>query len=400
LEETAMKNLAYPGEEVLQLALRPCLVVTEAGPVCEKCGAEIQSRDSLICQRCGWYASIHSYIEIDHAWEGIEYADSTEKGKEASHERFALPAWAWVLVACVLGVVAESFVARLVTPAESTMRTVWSVSQLIVGAIVFAVGHFIAHILLSRDDSEVGLVDLLLKPFRPWIALYSRLPDHLLVCHFGAVGLAAILGATLVIGGIPYERLLDWGFKKPVKESLIGAIAAQAREQEGGSDTLEESVQDFAGQQDLTEGGAGSEKKEKTESPAAQPLTPLERRQEDCLIVGYRANAEGLAYLVYLAGESGGQLHYVGQTTPRLPLDELRQFSRQLADIQTVSPFVTIATDEKAVWVEPKLTCRVSYSKRGKKGGLHDIHMESLLGAVSLPSLPGLGASQKLMRGD
>lgn len=395
-----MKNLAYPGEEESQLKLRPCLVVTEAGPVCEKCGAEIQSRDSLICQRCGWYASINSYVEIDHALEGTEQAESTKEGTETCDGQFALPAWALVLLALVLCVVAESVVARLFTPPESMMRTIWSVSQLIVGAIVFAVGHFIAHILLSRDDSEVGLVDLLVKPFRPWIVLYSRLPEHQFVCHIGTVGLAAVLGATLVIGGIPYDRLLDWGFKKPVKQSLVGAIAAQVREQDGSSDSLEESVQDFAGEQDLTEGGVSGGKKGRTRSPKAQPLTPLERRQEDCLIFGYRANDEGLAYLVYLAGESGGQLHYVGQTTPRVPLDELRRFSRQLAGIQTGSPFVVMAPDEKAVWVQPKLTCRVSYSKRGKQGGLHDIQMESLLGAVSLPSLPGLGASQELMRGE
>lgn len=395
-----MKNLAIPTKEELQLALRPCLVVTEAGPVCEKCGADIQSRESLICQRCGWYASINSYVEIDHALEGIELANSAANKKVASKERFALPAWAWVLLACVLSVIAESVLARLSTPPESLVRTIWSVSQLIVGAVALAVSHFIAHILLSRDDSEVGLVDLLVKPFRPWITLCSRLPDHQFVCHLGAVGLTAVLGATLVIGGIPYERLLDWGFKKPVKQSLVGAIAAQVRGKEGRSDSLEESVQAFAGEQDLTEGGDGGGKKSKTQSPKAQPLTPLERRQEDCLVVGYRANDEGLAYLVYLAGESSGQLRYVGQTTLRLPLDELRRFSRQLAGIHAGNPFVKMAPDEKAVWVEPKLACRVSYTKRGQKGGLLDIQLESLLGAVSLPSMPGLGASQELMRGE
>src|SRR3990172_7207772 len=38
-------------------------------PQCEKCGAPLSVKDTLACRRCGWYASIGAFIEIDKCWE-------------------------------------------------------------------------------------------------------------------------------------------------------------------------------------------------------------------------------------------------------------------------------------------------------------------------------------------
>ena len=36
--------------------------------------------------------------------------------------------------------------------------------------------------------------------------------------------------SLVVIGGIPYERLWDWGFKEPPKQNLMGAVMDRAKQ--------------------------------------------------------------------------------------------------------------------------------------------------------------------------
>ena len=52
-----------------------------------------------------------------------------------------MPRWGWVIIASVLVVVVESVVARFVTPAGSSLRTTWSLSQLAIGVIAVVGCH-------------------------------------------------------------------------------------------------------------------------------------------------------------------------------------------------------------------------------------------------------------------
>jgi ATP-dependent DNA ligase len=94
-----------------------------------------------------------------------------------------------------------------------------------------------------------------------------------------------------------------------------------------------------------------------------------------------------LAYLLVLAGENLGRLQHVGQVTPQLPLDQLRALSQQLAALQTHEPFLPMQM-ENIVWVKPVVACRVSYARKGKKGGLYETKLESLLGDLADPLAP------------
>jgi hypothetical protein len=44
-------------------------------------------------------------------------------------------------------------------------------------------------------------------------------------------------------------------------------------------------------------------------------------------------------------------------------------------------------------WVKPKFTCRVSYARKGKKGGLYDVKLESFLGDIGGVSTPPADAA-------
>lgn len=107
------------------------------GPCCDKCGAALTAKDSLVCQKCGWYASIGSYVEIDKSWEVASNPDLASEEDQPTAPPTRLPTWAWILMGCVVGVIVESVAARLLTADGSAVRTFWSLSQLLVGAVAW-----------------------------------------------------------------------------------------------------------------------------------------------------------------------------------------------------------------------------------------------------------------------
>ena len=116
------------------------------GARCEKCDARLVSDVVSICRHCGWYASLGSYVEIDPEWErNSETEPAAAATPRPTHLQVwlgLLPRWSWVIIASVLFVATESIVARLVTPADSSIRTMWSLSQLAIGVLI--VGRLLA----------------------------------------------------------------------------------------------------------------------------------------------------------------------------------------------------------------------------------------------------------------
>ena len=158
--------------------------------------------------------------------------------------------------------------------------------------------HIFNFLVLAADDADIGLLDLLLKPVKLWIRAVQDLPTRLWVTDTAACGVTAVLMSVLVIGGIPYERLWDWGFKEPPKQDLMGAVMNQVKKLDRGkgSEDLEKSVKDFAGDKDFD-----AMQKTKVEPP--KPRTNV-----DCVIVGYLLDRDGLASTLLLGTANRGQL--------------------------------------------------------------------------------------------
>jgi hypothetical protein len=112
--------------------------------------------------------------------------------------------------------------------------------------VVTAVGcHFFNFMLMAADDAGIGLLDLFLKPLRLWTRTCQQLPKRLWFFNALVCGLTAAAMSPLVIGGIPYERFWDWGFKEPPKQNLMGAVVDRMKqlESKNGSDNLEDAIQ-------------------------------------------------------------------------------------------------------------------------------------------------------------
>jgi hypothetical protein len=227
--------------------------------------------------------------------------------------------------------------------------------------------HIFNFVVLAAEDADFGVLDLLLKPLKLWIRAAHYLPKRLWVANSAACGLAAVVMSLVVIGGIPYERLWDWVIKAPPKQTLMGAVMDRMKEIDSreGADDLEEAVGDFAGSQDLAS----------RQPPQPQPEKP--REKADCVILGFVLDREGRLESLLLGTAHSGELIYTGRVTPELSDDERAALLQSLMALRSRQPFIPI--EAEAIWVEPKITCRVSFGQRQKGGRLRDVKWESLL---------------------
>ncbi len=348
------------------------------GPQCAKCNAPIKSDVVAICRSCGWYASLGTFVELDPDWESDPDANEVvTDAPQLSHLGVwlnLLPRWSWVIIATMLAVIVESVLARLVTPAGSSLRTAWSLAQLAIGVLAVAGCHVFNFLVVAAADADFGVLDLFLKPFKLWTRAVRNLPARLWVANTAASGLTAFVMSLVVIGGIPYERLWDWGFEAPPKQNLMGAVMDRVKELDSrnGADDLEEAVGDFAGSQNVEPGA---------DLPKPTPEKP--RGKVDCVILGYKVDRDGRLATLLLGTAHRGELMYAGSVTPNLPDDELAKLLQRLAAIKRPQAFIAIQAD--ATWVQPNLTCRVSFGERQKGGRLRDLQWDKLLGSVNLP---------------
>jgi hypothetical protein len=247
------------------------------------------------------------------------------------------------------------------------MRTAWSLSQLAVGVIAAMICHVFNFLVLAADDADFGVLDLLLKPLKLWVRAVHNLPTRLWVANTAACGLAAAVLSLVVIGGIPYERLWDWGIEAPPKQELMGAVMDRVKELDSrnGADNLEDAIGDFAGEN----GDLGDD------LPKPQPEKP--REKADCVILGYLVDREGRLDSVLLGTAHRGHLIYTGRVKPELSDEDLAALMQLLKASRRRDPFIPI--EAEGMWVEPKVTCRVSFGERQRDGRLRDIKWHSLL---------------------
>jgi hypothetical protein len=350
-----------------------------SGLRCANCGAPSQAASVTVCPSCGWYERLGRCVEVDPDWEVMQEADAAIGGEGAAPQLShlgvwmnLLPAWAWIILASAAAVVVESVVAVVVTPAEiGGWRTKWSLIQLTVGSLVFIGCHFLNYLLHILEDSEVGLMDVLLRPLRLWMRTCHQLPARLWLVDSAVCGFTAAMMSILVIGALPYDRLWDWGFKAPVKHNLMGAVMDRAKKLEGrGSDNLEDAISDFAGK-------AGVE--DVNDMPKAKPAAP--RLKADCVILGYQLDRDGRLEYLILGTSHLKKLVYAGKVNPEIGDEERSKLLTQLSAIQVRDPFIRLASDT-AKWVQPKYACRVTYTERMKGGQLRDIKWDTLLGSI------------------
>lgn len=353
-------------------------VSVSSGPKCTKCQAYLATEQTPVCPNCGWYESLGMHVEVSKEWESAAQAQGTPHAAPNHLEVWMnlIPVWGWVMIGSAIAVLGGSAAVGFVVVADNPdLRTLWGVSQLLGGIVLTIVMHLTVFLMIATADADVGLLDIVVKPLQAWIKVFNELPKRLIFANLANMGLCASLGAATLIGGIPYENLLDWGFEPPPKKSLIGAVAERASQLPGKEQSLEDAVKDFAGDAaGNAEEGDGSDK--------GAGKASAERLSIDCLIIGLKLDKEGNLRSLVLATEAKGKLTYAGVVSPHLSDRELSELAKQLQNAKSSRPFVR--TNIEAIWLQPRSTCRVTYSKQEENGVLREIEWDKLLGTISL----------------
>jgi hypothetical protein len=346
------------------------------GLSCEKCSAPMKSGTVSICRHCGWYGSLGQFVEVDRDWEACcgDDVKPTAPQVAPSHAQVwlnLLPRWAWIMIASSAAVVVESIVVRLATPEDSAFRTNWSLTQLVVGFIAFISAHFLNFLFAIADDADTGAIDFLLRPLKLWMKSFRNLPSRLWVANTASTGYVAAVMSIVVIGGLPYDRLWDWGFKQPPQQNLLSAVMKQAQQIEGSGDKdMEEAMKDFAGQAGADGLGANDKK----------PTPAKPRRKADCVILGYRVGAGGKLQSLVLGTSYQNKLVFACSVAPKFSEEESAGLLQMLADSQSSQAYISKVSD--AQWVVPKFSCRVSYESQNEHGRLVNAKWVEYLGQI------------------
>ncbi len=260
-----------------------------------------------------------------------------------------IPAWAWVVGAGVVGLVCWSIFARVTTPVNTGMRGKIALVQLFLGFCIFLGGHIWAFLYAIMKSADFGPIDVITKPFALWGPSNRILPKSAPRLAMAIWGLAAILLAVGVIGGINYNAMFeDWGFEEQAPPNLVQEILKKAKDNEGeGADSLEDAINDFAGE-------------DETEEEVEEELV-----QFDCLVVGYTGeSAENFNGLV-LAALVKGRLRYVGTVFEGIPDEQRADLANHMKTLKRKRPFVKTKVD--AQWLEPVIMCRITSVGLNKK---------------------------------
>ncbi|MEO0530048.1 MAG: hypothetical protein AAF266_05640 [Planctomycetota bacterium] len=378
------ENAVADGIDTLDVT-QVAVAEVDAGPACEKCGL---ATDAAACPQCGWYPSLGIHVEIDESFERVMNTVPSEPQAEETAAptvpewqkhlqvwQGAIPGWAWLMIGTTVAIIGAAIAARVVTIPTPMLQTYIGVGGLIAGLAIAAITHLTGFVLCSFDDADFGVFDVITKPVKTWKALLSQLPTRLWLANSLNVGITTALAAAVIVGGIPYEKLLDWGFKAKAKQSLVAMIAEKAGEGPGnGSDNLEDAMGDFAGKgaDGLTGGG------KVPTPPAAKPRQPLE-----CLIIGYQVSNDGKIRALLLAAESYGKLKYVGKVKPNFDAETNKLMKQRLSDNRSTRPFVKCP--ESGLWVRPRFPCKATHRgwERGKRP--EDLEWGELLEEIKMP---------------
>ncbi len=389
-DRPAPESDAVPQATLEELPIQPSASTdsahpAESGPICEKCGLP---NAATACRRCGWYPVLGIHVEIDDAYEAallpltLPAATGAAQAAAAKPDwrkhlavwRGLVPWWAWLVIGTTLGCLGAGVAAQIATLGNPAVQTWCGVAGLVGGLVIAAAAHVVAFILCSFEDANFGVADIIVKPLKSWKQIASGLPENIALANSANFGVSLALTAALVVGGIPYERLLDWGFTARPKQSLVGAIASAASEGKAeGADSLEGAVNDFAGEAGVDGlNGAGAPSEE------VKPREKLE-----CLIIGYHAGKSGGVQALLLATDVAGKLAFVGQVQPELEtteaIDLLKKFD------QNVSTRPLVKTSLTATWLRPRFTCRVTYSDWPKGQRPQELEWDEMLDEVQLP---------------
>jgi len=342
-------------DETVEATLSPAAPTVPAAEPCEKCQARTFVRGAEWCTACGWYPRLGFYVEPDPVVE-------TKAASGAKSWYQEIPLWAWKMAAgvVVLGILA--IIGRLVTVDGSPARMVWALVMFCGGLLAILVTHALAYITAIFEDSQLGPLDFVIRPLSVWATTLRKFPDTFHRVAAAGWGLASVFLAVTVVGGLPYYLLWSWaGDKAAPKTNLVHAVVAQGiDEREEADGDLTGAMKDFAGEK-------GEEKDDEKPAELDEAAREMAKRPRsiDCVILGYLPQGKNNFESLVLGADVEGKLKVVGMVSEGITPEHKTELMERMQELQRDKPLVP--SQIEAVWLDPKLTCRVRFKNWTEK---------------------------------
>ena len=316
---------------------------------CSNCHSPMEKGQSF-CKRCGFYPALNMCIEVDAQAEA--HAEGAPEPAKSHLEvwKSLIPRWAWVLIAGVAVLFIVSLAARFMVP-QGPPRAIWTYAQFIIGVVALLAAHVLCYMFAIMVNDTLSFLDIIIKPFVIWKATLDELPKTIKRVAMGGWGLTAAIFAALVVGGVRYDEIIDWG-KVPPKKKLKPTVTIPI-DAPPDDKSMEESLEDFKEQ-----AGVGELTDEQL-----QKLKGNRQKMVKCLIIGFTPNRESDFDSLVLAVEEGVKWRYAGVMREGVPVEVRSLLNQRMRTIRRSSPVVPC--DVKAIWLEPKLMCTVWYEDWG-----------------------------------
>ena len=317
---------------------------------CENC-SQPTALDSW-CQSCGYYPAIGTCVDLAEWEQGSGEGEFFEAEEELTPLWLGIPIWAWQLSGGLLVIVIFTLLGKFLTPLGNVTQTKWAIWQSLVGFFTFLAVHVRFAISALSHDKELGLVDVVASPLKIWIEAIADFNKTFRMIAVGIGGLTATLMAHAVLG-IPYSEMisLDPAPKKKIT-SPLAAAAKMAGGDSGRQMTLEEAMEELA--EGAGANALAAENEEDTDKAEEEGRIVHEI---DCLAVGYMPTSSqppGVRSLV-IAVQTNRQWRVVGVVAVESAMQD--ELIPVLEALRTTKPIVECS--HPAVWLKPKLRCRV-----------------------------------------
>jgi hypothetical protein len=172
---------------------------------CPRCDGTLTDPGGLgWCQKCGYCQSLEeekarvpvAVVEQPPVPSALGTVEMIEIAR-------SLPPWVWICVGGVFAIVMASFVPGVLLPNPSLPRAAWCTAQIILGLLVIIGAQVWAVFVLAPEDERLGNRDILM-PGRLWVLVFRHLPRTIRHVWLGSWGLALVLSALLVVGGLSH----------------------------------------------------------------------------------------------------------------------------------------------------------------------------------------------------
>lgn len=327
---------------------KPAKTKPADGEPCPNCGTLEPWGRASWCPACGFYPALGGtalrtaeQVEADSGSE-LEPWETVHKGPANLAE--AIPTWARLAFGGAILILVVNLMARLMLPMKPSHRTLCTLLEFPVGFIIASISHFSAYLFAAYKSDKIGPFDFFMKPIEIWKPTLAKLPEgNRRVCGL-SWGLALIFSALVIMAGFAFNDLFeDWGFIQPEHEPIYRIVKKQRRG--SGEESLEESLNKVV----------------RIEGEFEEPVF-IETR---CVILGYTLNDKDELNTLILGSAPKGRLAYVGLLSqPDIPEEQRPDVLLSLQELDELPRcFVKEGVPiSQAIWVEPKLLCKVEHT--------------------------------------